>query len=99
MAQTEKGSGIVNSAWPGIKSTSTIGAHSTRENGMYKSGGKMHDVFSSQYDGQYGAEQYGFGGQHMASDMGFESRHHFQDLAVHTWQTNGRYLQQVMFYS
>lgn len=60
----------------------------------------MQEVFSSQYDGQWGAQQYGaqFAGQQMGSGMGFESRHLFQDSAVHTWQTNGRYLQQVMCY-
>lgn len=96
VVQTEKGSGMLNSAWP---VTNTLGAHSTHGNGTYKSG--VHDVFTSQYDqyDQYGAQQYGaqFGGQQMGSGMGIDSRHLFQDSSVHTWQTNGRYLQQVKF--
>lgn len=98
--QTEKGTGTLNSAWPGIKSTSTMGAYGMQESGTYKSGVDMHEVFSSQYDNQYGTQQYGvqFGGQQ--SSMGLDSRYLAEDSDfVQNWQTNGRYLQQVMFYS
>lgn len=62
----------------------------------------MQEFMSSQYENQYGAQQHGgqFGGQHIGNGMGFDSRYLVQDSSLlHTWQTNGRYLHQVMFYS
>uniref|UniRef100_A0A8C4HPT7 Desmocollin 1 n=1 Tax=Dicentrarchus labrax TaxID=13489 RepID=A0A8C4HPT7_DICLA len=58
-----KGS-VLNAGWMGNKSSSTIGAHSTLDNGIYKSGvvtGDMHQYYSSQYDSQYGAQQFNGG--------------------------------------
>ncbi|XP_051277442.1 desmocollin 2-like protein isoform X2 [Dicentrarchus labrax] len=92
-----KGS-VLNAGWMGNKSSSTIGAHSTLDNGIYKSGvvtGDMHQYYSSQYDSQYGAQQ--FNGGLLGSGMDFDHRQHMQDSAfLHNWQTNGRYLEQKL---
>ncbi|KAK2822450.1 hypothetical protein Q5P01_022515 [Channa striata] len=104
----EKGSVMLNSTWPGLKSSSTLGAHSTQENGMYKNGVDM--LYTSQYESQYGAQQFGgqfgaqqfggqFGGQHVENVMGLESRNLFQDSALlQTWKTNGLFLDQKLNY-
>lgn len=59
----------------------------------------MQEYYSGQYESQYGAQQ--FNGQLLGSGMDFDNRYLAQDSALlHNWQTNGRYLQQVMlFYS
>ncbi|KAK2895234.1 desmocollin 2-like protein [Channa argus] len=96
----EKGSVMLNSG-QGVKSTSTLGAYNTQENGMYKNGVDVQDIYSTQYDGHYGAKQVGghFRGQLVGNGMGLESRHLFQDSALmQTWQTNGLYLHQKLSY-
>ncbi|XP_026169973.1 desmocollin 2-like protein [Mastacembelus armatus] len=94
----EKVDGTLKSGWQGIKSTSTIGAHSTHENGIYKSGADMQELYSSQHESQYGQQLGGqFGGQLVGSGVGFDSRHLVQDSSLlHTWKTNGRYLHQKL---
>lgn len=54
----------------------------------------MQDVYNNQYE-QYGQQQ-GFGsGQ--GSGMAYDSRYLTQDSTfLHNWQTNGRYLDQVI---
>lgn len=96
----------VNAGWPGIKSTSTLGGQSVHGNGINKSCVDMQQFYSSQYDqyDQYGTQQFGGQFGQLGSQVlnsGFDSRHLVQDSAfLHTWQTNGRYLHQVMlFYS
>ncbi|XP_070701530.1 desmocollin 2-like protein isoform X2 [Pempheris klunzingeri] len=96
-----KGS-MLNAGWLGNKSSSTIGAHSAHENGMFKSGCVTSDAqeyrsgqYDGQYDGQYGTQQ--FNGGHFGSS--FDNRYLIQDSAVlHTWQTNGIYLHQKLAY-
>lgn len=62
---------------------------------MYKSSvltSDMREYNSAQYDSQFNGGQLGSG-------MGFDNRYLVQDSALlHTWQTNGRYLHQVMLY-
>lgn len=97
-----KGPGPLNAEWLGNKSSSTIGAHSTHENGLYKSGvvtAGMEEYYSSgQFDNQYGTQQ--FNGSHLiGSSMGFDNRQLIQDSALlHTWQTNGCYIHQKLGY-
>lgn len=91
---------MVNTVWPGNKST--IGVHNTLENGMYKSGvvtSDVQDFYSGQYDSQYGAQQFN-GDYLVGSGMDFDNRYLTQNSGLlHTWQTNGRYLQQVKLFS
>ncbi len=94
--------GVMSSGWIGNKSASTIGGQSVHETGIYKPGivtTDMQDYYTSHYEGQYG-QQFG-GGQLLASGVDFDNRYLAQDSALHhTWQTNGRYLHQVLlFYS
>lgn len=85
-----------NVAWQGIKSSSTLGGHSLHENGFYKSGVETQEFFTSHYDNQYGAQLNA--GQFIGSGIGMDNRYLGQDSSLHhTWQTNGRYLRQVMF--
>uniref|UniRef100_A0A667ZXY8 Cadherin domain-containing protein n=1 Tax=Myripristis murdjan TaxID=586833 RepID=A0A667ZXY8_9TELE len=82
-----KGSAL-NADWQGNKSSSTIGGFAMQESGVFKSSGVMvtgeQNEFSS---GQYG------------SSFAVDKRHLFYDSALHhTWQTNGRYLQQKLSY-
>lgn len=98
-----KGS-AVNAGWIGNKSTSTMGGQSIHDNGMYTSDGvtsDMQNYYSSQYN-QFGTQSVG-GGQLMGTFNGasFDNRYLAQDTAfLHNWETNGRYLHQVMlFYS
>ncbi|XP_040910707.1 desmocollin 2 like [Toxotes jaculatrix] len=103
MGQAIKGSvkhSMANPGWQGIKSSSTLGAHSTHENWAYKSGVDMQEMSSGQYNNQYGAQYEGqFGSEFFSNSMGFDSRQLVQDSALlHTWQTNGRYLQQKLVY-
>lgn len=91
---------MVNAVWPGNKST--IGVHNVLENGMYNSGVVTSDVqefYSGQYDSQYGTQQFN-GDYLVGSGMDFDNRYLAQNAGLlHTWQTNGRYLQQVkLFY-
>ncbi|KAF7668466.1 hypothetical protein LDENG_00008050 [Lucifuga dentata] len=91
------GGTMLNSGWLGNKSSSTIGAHSTHENGFYKTG--VVDLYSSQYDSsQFASGQFGRG--HMVgSNMAFDNRYFSQDSALHhTWQTNSLLLQQKLAY-
>ncbi|XP_035527138.1 desmocollin 2 like isoform X2 [Morone saxatilis] len=93
-----KGSGL-NAGWLGKKSSSTIGVNSTQENGIYKSGvvtDDMQQFYSSQYDSQYGAQQFN-GGHLVGSGMDFHHQYLIQDSALlQNWQTNGRYLDQKL---
>uniref|UniRef100_A0A3B4ZHH6 Desmocollin-2-like n=1 Tax=Stegastes partitus TaxID=144197 RepID=A0A3B4ZHH6_9TELE len=90
---------MLNAAWPGNKSSSTIGANSVHDAGIYKGGistTNMQEFYSGQYDSQYDAQ---YGGQLLGSAVNFDNRQVVQDPAfVHTWQTNGRYLQQKLGY-
>lgn len=90
---------MMSPGWIGNKSASTIGGQSIHENGIYKSGivtGDVQDYYSSQYEGQYGAQQFG-GGQLLGSGVDFDNRYLAQDSTLHhTWQTNGRYLHQKL---
>lgn len=64
----------------------------TLKTGMYKTD---QDFYASQYDNQYGAQQFN---RDFAIDngMGMDSRYLAQQSSFyHTWQTNGLYLQQV----
>lgn len=69
------------------------------EGKKYQSGATatdMREYYSSQYDSRYGTQHFN-GGQLLGSGMGFDNRYIAQDSALlHTWQTNGRYLHQVM---
>uniref|UniRef100_A0A3B4ZG70 Desmocollin-2-like n=1 Tax=Stegastes partitus TaxID=144197 RepID=A0A3B4ZG70_9TELE len=54
---------MLNAAWPGNKSSSTIGANSVHDAGIYKGGistTNMQEFYSGQYDSQYDAQ---YGGQ------------------------------------
>ncbi|CAJ1072356.1 desmocollin 2 like [Xyrichtys novacula] len=86
----------VNTAWPGGKSTSTIGGMGTHENGMYMENNIITNTYD-QFDGTYGSQ---FNGGHMVgSGMGIDSRYMTQDFSfLQTWATNGRYLQTKLPY-
>lgn len=91
----------LTTGWLG--NASTIGGLSTHDNGMLNTNVITTDtkeLFTSQYDSQYGTQQFNEG-QFGGVGMGFDNRYLVQDSTLlHTWQTNGRYLQQVMlFYS
>lgn len=96
MKGSVKGS-MMNAGWLGNKSSSTIGPIGTQDTGIYKSGvitTNTQDYYSGQYDSRYGTQHFN-GGQLLGS--GFDNRYLAQDSALlHTWQTNGRYLHQVM---
>lgn len=82
-----KGS-VVNAGLVGIKRPGTIGAH---ENGIYNTNISTSDT--RYYDNQFGI--YGEG-HLLGSGVDFDGRHIMQDSSLlHTWQTNGRYLDQV----
>lgn len=69
----------------------------TLKTGIYKSAitNDFHDFYSGQYDNQYGAQQFSQD-YLMDGGMGADSRYLAQNSSfLHTWQTNGRYLQQV----
>lgn len=69
----------------------------TLKTGVYKSAitNDIQDFYSSQYDNQYGAQQLNRD-YLIDSGMGGDSRYLAQNSSFHhTWQTNGRYLQQV----
>lgn len=61
--------------------------------GIYKS--DLQDLYSGQYDNQYGTQQ--FRSDYLFdSGMAVDDRFLAQNSSfLHTWQTNGRYLQQV----
>ncbi|XP_071347594.1 desmocollin 2-like protein [Trachinotus anak] len=80
--------------WQGTKSSSTFGAQSTHENGIYKGGANT-----------FASGQYQFGTRHEsqyvdhAVESGFDQRYLAQDSTfLHTWQTNGHYLHQKLAY-
>ncbi|KAJ0058729.1 hypothetical protein NL108_000414, partial [Boleophthalmus pectinirostris] len=79
----------LNTGWIGNKSTSSM-----QENGIYKGNGVTTDTqYFTNYDEQYGM-QYGDG--HLLTS-GFDrlDNRFTQDASLlHTWQTNGRYLDQ-----
>lgn len=90
----------LKTGWMGTKSTSTIGGHGAHENGMYKgiTTADTKEYSSAQYDYQYGTQQFN-GGNLRGSYVDFDNRYFAQDSALlHTWQTHGRYLQQVMLF-
>lgn len=92
-----KGSAL-NAGWMGNKSFSTMGAQSTHENGMYMPGGlTTEEYYSGQYNSQYSGAQQLNAGNLLGSGVDFDSRYTVQDSAfLHTWQTNGRYLDQKL---
>ncbi|XP_029931188.1 desmocollin-2-like [Myripristis murdjan] len=107
-----KGSAL-NADWQGNKSSSTIGGFAMQESGVFKSSGVMvtgeqNEFSSGQYGNQFGTGQFGTGqfgtgqfgtGQFGGSSFAVDKRHLFYDSALHhTWQTNGRYLQQKLSY-
>lgn len=64
----------------------------TLKNGVYKS--DIQDLYSGQYDSQYVTQQ--FNRDYLESGMAADNRFMAQNSSfLHTWQTNGRYLQQV----
>lgn len=71
------------------------------ENGMYKSNvtTNMQEFYSGQYDDQFSSQQYNRDFL-VGSGVDFDNRYLAQNTGLlHTWQTNGRYLQQVkLFY-
>lgn len=86
-----KGS-VVNAGWIGNKSSSSM-----QENGMYKTNmvTTTDTQFFSNYDEQYGMQ---YGDAHLLGS-GFDSRHLVQDSSLlHTWKTNGRYLDGKLFF-
>lgn len=82
-----KGS-LLNTGWSGAKGAGTIQSHDILDRGMYKSTTNgMQEFYSGQYDSQYGGHLLGtLSNRQLAQDTTF----------LHNWQTNGRYLQQVM---
>lgn len=83
---------MVSSGWPGT----TLGGQTQADHGFYESNlvaTDTQDYFSGRYDSQYG--------QHLVSSgVDIDSRYLAQNAGfLHNWQTNGRYLQQVMFHS
>jgi len=106
MSGSAKGS-LLNVAWAGNKSFSTIGGQSMVGGAPGVKQGLGQSSFSqAQYDqyNQYGTGQFGqfeesqYVGNSMAGNsMAANSGQHFHDDAAlnHTWQTNGRYLHQV----
>ncbi|KAJ0011585.1 hypothetical protein NQD34_012560 [Periophthalmus magnuspinnatus] len=89
-----KGSGVndtlLNTGWMGNKSTSSM-----QENGMYKGNMVTDTQYFTNYDEQFGM-QYGDG---QLLGNGYDGRFHTQDASLlHTWQTNGRYLDQKLYY-
>lgn len=65
----------------------------TMKTGIYKS--DFQDFYSGQYENQYGTQQ--FNRDYLVDNgMAVDSRFLAQNSSfLHTWQTNGRYLQQV----
>lgn len=84
-----KGS-TVNAGWQG-----TLGGHNTTDNGIYQSNivtSDMQEFYSGRYDSQYGTQQVG-------SCVDIDNRYRAQNSGfLQTWQTNGRYLQQVKLF-
>ncbi|KAK7945586.1 hypothetical protein WMY93_001314 [Mugilogobius chulae] len=87
-----KGS-LVNSGWIGNKSSSSM-----QENAIYKSNIVTTDTqYTTNFDEQFGM-QYGSGNGYLLEN-GFDSRLFNQDSSLlHTWQTNGRYLDQKLYF-
>lgn len=85
-----KGS-MVNAGWQG-----TLGGQNTTDNGIYQSNivtSDMQEFYSGRYDSQYGNQQ---GDYLVGSGVDFDNRYLAQNSGfLQTWQTNGRYLQQV----
>ncbi|XP_011617136.2 desmocollin-2-like [Takifugu rubripes] len=70
----------------------------TLKTGVYKSGitNDIQDFYSSQYDNQYGTQQFNQD-YFIDGGMGGDGRYLAQNSSFHhTWQTNGRYLQQKL---
>lgn len=67
--------------------------HSIPKTGVYES--DIRDFYSGQYDSQYGTQQF-HRDYVINSGMAVDNRFLAQNSSfLHTWQTNGRYLQQV----
>ncbi|XP_061588341.1 desmocollin 2-like protein [Cololabis saira] len=99
LQQTVKGSvkgSLVNVAWPGQKSFSTIGGQSMHGGGFQQglSTTEMQDYTNTnQYNTQY------FGNQFTGSGATLDYRRVTQDSAYHhNWLTNGVYLDQKLSY-
>lgn len=76
-----------------------MGPLGTMDTGVYKSGvvgGNMQEFYTTRYDSQYGTQK--FNGGLVSSGVDFDNRYlATQDSTIlHTWQTNGRYLHQVI---
>lgn len=82
---------MVSSGWPGT----TLGGQKQVDKGFYESNmvtTDAQDYFSGCYDSQYGQ-------QLVTSGVDIDSRYLAQKAGfLHNWQTNGRYLQQVMLF-
>lgn len=90
----------VNAGWTGNKSFSTIGGQSIHGNGMYGASGVVtsdtQEYYSGQYDNQFGTQSGQFG---VGNGINIDNRYLTQDATfLQNWQTNGRYINQVMFY-
>lgn len=84
-----KGS-VLNIAWPGNKSFSTIGGRSMHEDGFQHFTTVERQDFSNQYKSQ------NFGNQFTDGGATLDYRRITQGSAYyHTWLTNGLYLEQV----
>uniref|UniRef100_UPI0037E7CDDD desmocollin 2-like protein n=1 Tax=Semicossyphus pulcher TaxID=241346 RepID=UPI0037E7CDDD len=85
----------VNTLGAGIKGTSTIGGNSTHNMG-YNTVMTSNDFYTDQYHDQFGLQ---YTGQATGSGLNYDGRYTAQDASLlHTWQTNGRYLQQKLPY-
>lgn len=85
-----KGS-MAHTGWQG-----TLGGQNTTDNGIYQSNivtSDMQEFYSGRYDSQYGNQQ---GDYLVGSGVDIDNRYLAQNSGfLQTWQTNGRYLQQV----
>ncbi|XP_034469320.1 desmocollin 2 like [Hippoglossus hippoglossus] len=88
----------LSAGYPGLKSMSTLGPHSTlgaystADNWMYKSGPDLQYTtqYDAQYDGQYGGN---YEGQLVGSGVNFDNGQLQQGSSfLHNWEANGIYL-------
>lgn len=91
---------MMNPSWIGNKSGSTIGTLGVHENGMHGrtdiSAANMQDYYTGQYDMTIDHQSYG---QLVGSGVDFDYRQHNMDPALlYNWETNGRYLHQVLLF-
>lgn len=76
------------------------GIHSTHDQGMFGvTTADMQEYYSGQYDRQYSTQQFN---RDYIGDTGMDFDSRYQGLSsgfLHTWQTNGLYLQQVKLFN